>query len=197
MKVLSIDIGLYHMGMVCATLYDDYTIQEIHDCDLINISIGCSILFCNLEHGNNICDYMTHFFKNYEEVLDETDIILVEQQPPTGFVAIQELIRYKYRDKTHVVSPRSVHCHFGIQHLDYDSRKNASINYANVFLSGFKNYTFQERKHDISDAYCQMVYWCFEKNREWVDSEIRKKNLNDFDGIIKKLSSFAFEDSTF
>jgi hypothetical protein len=193
MKVLSIDVGLYHMGLVVATLNDDMTVEKIHDCDLVDITTGCGLVGCQLEHGRNICDYMSHFFQNYNEVLEETDIILIEQQPPMGFVAIQELVRFNYRSKTKVISPRTVHCHFGIQHLDYERRKLASEDIARHWLSEFKNYTFQERKHDMADAYCQLKWWSSNMNKQWIDKSLREKANCDFSTIISHMESLAFD----
>ena len=192
LKVFSIDIGLYHLGMVLATLNQDGTIDEIHDCDLIDITIGCSTIGCQLHHEKNIADYMSHFFANYHESLEEADVILVEQQPPGGFISIQELIRFQFRDKTITVNPRSVHCHFDIGYLDYEKRKKASELIANSALCGFKNYSFQERKHDISDAYCQLRYWSVLKQREYFERKSKEEYERDFGGIIKDLEMFRF-----
>lgn len=193
MKILSIDIGIINLGIVAAELNDDYTLNEIHDCDLIDITSGCRLNNCNLHHESCIADYMAHFFEEYKESLEEADIILIEQQPPGGLIVVQELIRYQFREKTISICPRSVHCFYGISHLDYEKRKIASENIASKKLDKFKNFTFQERKHDISDAYCQLFYWITKKNKEFRKMEEEAQMKKSFKGIIKSMESFRFD----
>lgn len=193
MKIISIDIGLINLGIIAAELNEDYTLKKIHDCDLVDITSGCRLNNCNLSHDNCIADYMSHFFEEYKESLEEADIILIEQQPPGGLIAIQELIRYQFRKKTISISPRSVHCFLNINHLDYEKRKKASTDIAIKKLNGFKNFMFQERKHDMSDAYCQLFYWIHKKNKEYRKMEEDAQIKKDFSGIIKSMESFKFD----
>lgn len=195
MKLISIDIGILHLGLVAAEINEDYTIKEIHDCDLVDITSGCRLQNCKLHHDSCITDYMLHFFEEYREPLEEAELILVEQQPPGGLIAVQELIRFRYREKVMMLSPRSIHCHFGIQHLDYEKRKLSTERMAERELHRFKNYTFQERKHDIADAYCQLVYWSQIKNKEYLKMQINKRHRQDFKGLIRSMESFRFDSS--
>lgn len=194
-KVISIDIGIYHLGLVAAELNPDYTIHQIHDVDLIDITTGCKLgEQCNLEHGSNIADYMSHFFVYYQQPLQEADVILVEQQPPSGLVAVQELIRFQYRQKTQVVSPRSMHVHFDIGYLDYEARKRATQKIADGPLSQFKSYVFQERRHDISDAYCQLLFWSQLQNATYNKEQQKQDYLDNYQGVIQKMESFRFDE---
>jgi hypothetical protein len=58
-----------------------------------------------LYHDKIICDYMTHLFKKFKSVFDSVDQILIERQPPTGLVAVEELIMREYRNKSKLISP--------------------------------------------------------------------------------------------
>lgn len=188
MRVVSIDIGYYHLGLVAAEINTDWTIDRVIDVDLVDITELCNDSDCNLHHEKCVADYMAHFFKRYGDTLEVADKIIIEQQPPTGLTCVQELIRFKYRNKTETVSPRSVHCFLGINSLDYDLRKTNTVQYANEALSGFRNYVFQSRKHDIADSYCQLVYWLHVKSNEYH----RRESLRDYGGLIKSMESLRF-----
>lgn len=188
MRVVSIDIGYYHLGLVAADINSDYTLDRIIDVELVDITELCNDSDCKLHHEKCAADYMTHFFCNYGDVLESADRIVIEQQPPTGLIVIQELIRYQYRNKTETVSPRSVHCYFGINSMDYDLRKTNTVQFANDALSGFRNYVFQSRKHDIADSYCQLIYWLHIKHSEYV----RRESLGDYGTLIRSMESLRF-----
>src|SRR5210317_1078063 len=42
---------------------------------------------------------------------------------PGGFTNIPTLLHYMFRDRVVLVSPVSMHTHFGMRHLDYEQRK--------------------------------------------------------------------------
>jgi hypothetical protein len=191
MQYVSIDIGLFHMAYTYANINEDFTIGDIIDVDLVNIKElckQCKNTNCNFYHDSCICDYMEHFFYTYQSMLDSASVILFEQQPPMGFVSIQELIRHRYRNKAISVSPASMHCHFNIGDLNYEQRKDATDKIAQKWLAGFKNYTFQERRHDISDSLCQLLFYLSSKHREWLIQQERKKITN----IILDLEKFRY-----
>ncbi len=98
MKILAIDIGLIHLAMVAVNLQKNHLEREeviieneIYFCELIDISkliSDCNKSKCDLYHDKIICDYMTHLFKKYKSLFDDADKILIERQPPFGFVAV-------------------------------------------------------------------------------------------------------------
>lgn len=163
--ILSIDIGLHHLGLIGAVIQPapGSKLINIDLCELIDIK-GLSefCVFgkdCTLHHSLCIADYMAHFFKLYETKLDEAEIILIEQQPPMGLIAVQELIVFQYRDKIKMISPTSVHKHFNITGSSYELRKKFTINYANRYLEEFQTYKNMTRKHDVGDAVCILLYY--------------------------------------
>lgn len=195
MNILSIDVGLYHFGYTYIRANDDYTLNKIIDCDLVDITSACKDKFCVLYHDACISDYMSHFFKNYNEMLLESNIILVEQQPPLGFIAIQELIRYKYREKTIMVSPSSVHAHFNIGFLDYNQRKIQTEKYAMGYMSDIKNFVFQNRRHDIADSFCQLMFYLEVQNKLHVKKVYKEAVLNDFKTLVYDMNNLKFDES--
>lgn len=195
MKYVSIDIGIQHMGVVYAEIKNDYTIDFIISCELVDIEQLCKLCTdtdCLLHHSNYISDYMTHFFKKFP-ILETADTILVEQQPPMGWIVIQEIIRFQYREKVISVSPSSVHFHFSINRLNYEQRKKATQDIANKYLIKFDDYKNKERKHDMSDGLCQLVFYLSKKNADWINQ--KKVNLfkNQNKHYIESLKIFEYK----
>ena len=60
-----------------------------------------------------------------------------------------------------LVSPVSMHTHFGMRHLNYDERKERTVS-----IEGEIPY---ERKHDIADALCMIVYYNFRVSVHFFD----------------------------
>jgi hypothetical protein len=60
-----------------------------------------------------------------------------------------------FKEKVLLVSPVSMHVHFGMRHLDYEERKERTVAIAEKYIEGGIPY---ERKHDIADALCMIVF---------------------------------------
>ena len=136
--------------------------EEIFLCELIDItelSNSCSETECKLHHDKIFCDYLAHLFKKYRIEFDQADLILIERQPPQGHVAVQELVMREYRDKSKLVSPRSMLAFFGILQFKYEERKVHTEKIATEYLSGFKNFVFNTRRHDMADCFCIAYYY--------------------------------------
>ena len=161
MNIISIDIGYHNMGLVEAFIDDEYEIhiKGVHKINLTTLPHRkikpCE---CKLHHTNEPADLFAHFVQEYGDSLDAADRVLIERQPPTGLTNIEALILYKYRSKTHLVSPNSMHAHFRIGHLEYESRKERTIEIASGYLDGFEKYKNLERKHDVADAVCMIIF---------------------------------------
>lgn len=174
LNILIIDVGVHHLGMVLARINKDYTGPQIIDINLINITKythnNVSSDKCTLYHEKTFHDWMTHVFIEHT-AFDEADIILVERQPPLGFVVIEQIIFGKYRHKTHLIHPRNVHSFMNITHLDYDGRKEKSEILGKKYLSSeqLQEIMTFERSHDITDGICMLLYWLNKKNKEHRD----------------------------
>ena len=172
-KVLSLDIGIINLGYVYSeiTVTNDnfrpiankvinYNI-EVLSCDKVDItdvkhSIVCRSI-CKLFHDNCIPDYIDHFIQENQEMFDECDTILIERQPITGITNVQDLIFSKFRNKSILVSPNTIHKHFYMSR-DYSVRKIESQQIAKKYLSSNINWINNIRKHDISDALLLLLY---------------------------------------
>lgn len=183
--VLSIDIGIKHLGISVTLLNDDYTIMEIIWIDLINIQEfvhkdGPSRKECKLNHTKTFCDWINHVFQENMILFEKADTILIERQPPMGLVGIEQLIFSRWRNKAVLISPNSMHKFFHIGHYDYEQRKeqttNICVKYLNKYPSLIRKFYYYDRKHDIADSVCMMLFWINKKQTEYQDSQ-RKEQL--------------------
>ena len=160
MKVLSVDIGILNLGLIGATV-ENNEIKKINFCNSINITV-CPLKElgweCKLNHDKTVSNYAEHLF-NLHSWFDDADTIIIERQPLIGIKSLEELILFKYNDKCTLIHPTKVHKYFGYNNLDYKKRKLKSIEMANNYLSEFSIYRECERKHDISDALVQLLWW--------------------------------------
>ena len=139
-----------------------------------------------------MADYMSHFFKNYSNLLNKSDYIVIERQPPMGLISIQELIRYKYRNKSILVSPNSMHCHYTMNDLNYEQRKIRVIKMTEGVLSKFENFKKVVRKHDISDALCIVKYFLFNKHNEYTEQKRLEEWKKQNHKFITNLKQFIY-----
>jgi hypothetical protein len=128
-SILCIDIGVKHLGlaaMICDK--ETYDFREIVGVDLMDITTfphpdGVCKKSCCLKHAKTFADWMEHVFVYYDIIFSKVDKILIERQPPGGFVVVEQLIYSRYRDKCELIAPNSVHKFFKIGMYDYDERK--------------------------------------------------------------------------
>lgn len=184
MYIISIDIGLNNLGIVGAQNSKFHRL-EINLCKKIDIKAlcqYCNIKNCGLYHNLCISDYVSHFLKKYQKYFNMADIILIERQPPNGFISIQEIIVFQYREKIKMISPNSVHKYFDITHYDYSRRKDFVTQYAQKALKDFPDFKNSKRKHDISDAYCMIIFYLHNAKRqtplELLSSSLHQEKIN-------------------
>lgn len=202
MKILSIDVGIIHLALVYAILRPDYlsrleTIieEEIVFCDLIDITqlIYCNDKDCELYHDKIICDYMLHLFKKYRKIFDESDIILIERQPITGLVAVQELILREYRSKSKLISPNAMLNYMGILNIPYEDRKKYTEKFAMNCLGSLKVFIFNQRRHDMADAFCILYYFISLKREDYKNNEKEKEHRFNNKKFIKNMELYLYK----
>lgn len=184
MYIVSIDIGIHNMGTVYLNVNDITWEPEILEVYLDNIQGLCLNCFCNqcpLNHEKCFVDYVDHYLLKYKTIFDNADVIIIERQPPTGFIVIQELILQHYRNKVKIIQPQSVHKFFCISDLNYDQRKEYTTNVAMKYLKTFETFLSSKRKHDISDALCQALYFIStEKEKYETQRAMEQFNISAF-----------------
>lgn len=205
MRIISIDVGILHLGFLEAIVSDLFVSRtelllsdEIIYCELIDITDlvrKCDDKSCELYHDKVICDYMSHLFKKYKSQFDSADVILIERQPLMGLCAIQEIIMLNYRNKSILISPNAMLNFFGILQYEYEIRKTKTVEIATPYLSQFKDFIFNERRHDLADSLCIMYYYLslkrIEHTKKIEDSEDKEK----FDRVYSKMKAFIYNDS--
>ena len=173
--ILCIDIGIVHLGFAGIIFDEEYNFERVFGVDMIDITEfhhpeGVTHETCHLHHTKTFTDWLEHVFWKYEHIFDGVDGIIIERQPPQGLVAIEQLIFSKYRNKCELVSPNSMHKYFGINHMTYERRKEATMNIATYHISDqtvLAEYHSFERKHDIADAICLGLHWLKRKHDKY------------------------------
>ena len=181
--VMSIDIGIHHLGLSMSLLDEEYNLKEITWIDLINITEydhehGLSDEECKLDHTKTFCDWLNHTFQENKGFYEMADYILIERQPPMGFVVIEQLIFSRWREKSILISPNSMHKYFGIGRYDYDQRKECTNIIAKSKITNphlIEQWGFYHRTHDIADSICIMLFWINRKHEEYMKEERRKR----------------------
>jgi hypothetical protein len=160
MKVLAIDIGFNNMGLVLAECVKT-PIVEVEFIKKVNLDDYKYI------YSNDFVDLIPLFVDDHKEIFDKADRILIERQPPQGFTNIEILLHYMFKDKVMLISPHTLHAHFGIGHLNYEERKERMVNMMAKYID--LDTIPYERKHDIADAYGMLLYYNFKTSVHFLD----------------------------
>ena len=151
MKVLAIDIGYHNMGLVLAECGKGPKVT-------VTFLKKVSLEDYKYIYSNDFVDLIPLFVDDHKHIFEEADTILIERQPPGGFTNIEILLHYMFKDKVVLISPVSMHTHFGMKHLNYEERKERTVSIMENYIHEEIPY---ERKHDIADALCMIVYHNF------------------------------------
>lgn len=164
MLITSIDVGLIHLGLVSAHYNEKkHKITKIKHCELINLTkmaTYCKRNKCPYrdKKSKSVSHYLWHMFKKYKPLFGMSNIILLERQPHVGFTNVEQIFQYQFPDKSILINPRSMHKFLKIGDLDYEERKEATTKIANKYLGKLPNFKKNERKHDMSDAMCMILF---------------------------------------
>ena len=183
-SILCIDIGVKHLGlaaMICDK--ETYDFREVVGVDLMDITTfphpdGVCKKSCCLNHAKTFADWMEHVFVYYDIIFSKVDKILIERQPPGGFVVVEQLIYSRYRDKCELIAPNSVHKFFKIGMYDYDERKEKVEEIARKKISNpsvLAEFESFERKHDMADAICFGIFWLSKQHTQYLEEENIKR----------------------
>ena len=188
MLYTAIDVGYKNLGLIqvelnqTATAVVSTTFMKKIDISRIRCNHNCGI-----PHTNETVDHVSHFIQEYQDILHSADVILMERQPPGGLTNIEALLFFVFRNKMKLISPNSVHCHFGFGHLDYEQRKERVVSIAS------KHITLPDitRKHDIADAFCMILYEVQKNQLKFKrDEEIKRLPFDKYrfnaDGVVRE-----------
>lgn len=167
---LCIDVGIVNLGLSLITADFQYRFKNVVGVDLVDITIfRCDKKKCHLKHDKTFVDWVNHLLQHFEIVFKQVNHIIIERQPPSGLVAVEQLIMNKYRNKTSLVHPSSMHKYFNINNCNYDERKRRSqkIAESNMKIDYVKSdYLKHKRKHDIADSICLGLFWLNQIRKE-------------------------------
>jgi len=182
MIVVAIDVGILNLGLVhllCDSEFKMQTIITAKKVDITRLTHNVvSAEECQLPHTNLISDRVNHFCQEHGDMLDAADHILIEKQPFTGLNDVEALLHSKYRSKAELIYPRSMHKHFRIGHLDYEGRKERTVQLAEKYVGHTDMWMKNDRKHDIADAMCIFLFWAHQRRDEQKQERHREKMLN-------------------
>ena len=175
MKIVGIDIGYYNIGLVLAECTGAHVeILYIRKVDLTDFKTRDAPELSDMIHG---------FVTEHSDIFCQADQILIERQPPGGISSVEVLLHYIFRHKAILISPVSMHKHFGIGHLEYEQRKERTELIASKYIKESQYYERLERKHDIADALCMILFQNYKNGTQF------KKKTIEHGGLF---SEFAF-----
>lgn len=203
--VISIDVGITHLGVSLGIVDEAFHLIQLEWVNMIDITkytheFDLYEKECNVDHSSRyFADWLQHFFLEYETLLELSDFILVEKQPPQGLVVIEQLFLFKYRNKCHLVHPRSMHSFFYIgsscynEEDAYEQRKKKTQVIAEKNVKWHPRaidfYSKLKRKHDVTDSICLMLYWLYNRNKVYT----REKNIERISNIKFRNNLSALE----
>lgn len=178
MKIISIDVGYSSLGLVCVVADNDYTLRRVNFAQKIDLRDIACVPGCTLRHSQNVVDRIAHFVQYYQHQFDDADTVLIEVQPLGGIRDVQALLYATFRQKAVLISPCSMHRHFGFPVGDYEGRKELSVELARPHLNHLASFRALYRKHDVADALCLALFWIQKKHKEWSEQQrlIDKQN---------------------
>ena len=184
MKIASIDVGIKNLALTVTLCNADHTGALFADTvvfcqkiDVVQLVQQCERKNCSLQHTNMLADRMAHFTQQFGNVIRECQVLLIEQQPITGLTGVEQLIAHAFRDRAKLISPRAMHKHFGVQHLDYEDRKRGAEAIACELLRDCEYYQGLERKHDVADAMCMTLFY-LHMERERLHAQLEKIRID-------------------
>ena len=176
MFVLGIDVGIINLGLCLLECNDNYKAQRLISWKHIDITFmrhnTVTRHNCSLGHSNCIYDRIQHVIQEERDMFHTADFIIIEQQPPCGHVAVEQLFFAHFRYKAHLVSPVSMHKTYGMRGLDYNDRKEHAQHFfenSTIVEDDVKtNLCNRERSHDVYDAYMIAEFWLLKKRQEYI-----------------------------
>lgn len=165
-RILSIDIGYHNLALVVANCHDTNICVEYVE--------KVSLEDYKYIYSNDIVDLVPLMIERRKSIFDSVDQIIIERQPPGGFTNIEVLIHYIFKYKTSLISPNAMHSYFGFDNLNYEQRKERTEKIAQRYLEDNEYYMNLDRKHDIADAVCMLIY------QNYINSmKYKKKKLEE------------------
>lgn len=208
MFVLGIDVGIINLGLCLLECDDNYNARGLTSWKHIDITYmrhnkvkRCK---CTLGHSNCIHDRIQHVLQEEADIFNSADFMIIEQQPPFGHVAVEQLIFAQFRSKAHLVSPVSMHKTYGMRSLDYNERKEYTRQFfekSPIIQDDVKTTLCgRDRSHDVYDAYMIAEFWLLKKRQDRPAfghrSRSEVKSVEQCSTVEDFLAQFAYQTSS-
>lgn len=123
-------------------------------------------------------DLVYDFITASKDVFDLADAVVIEIQMVAKFKVIQTAFQCFFWPKSHLISPRSVRCHFKISTGNYAKNKKASVTKIPELDIPAKNKQWFERfekskRDDVADAILLALY--YSQKGKTIKSKKRKR----------------------
>ena len=163
---LGVDVGINNLALVKALINISNNSCKVLDATCVDLTImkhkrvpKCN---CILYHSNDAYDRVQHMLQEMgPEWFEPAARILIERQPITGLVHIEQLLYGEFRNRASLISPNKMHTWLGISHLPYEQRKEKTVEMATPYLNDMDKshvWNMRERKHDMADALCLILF---------------------------------------
>ena len=191
MLVLGVDVGIINLGLCLVETDDFYQSKTLNAWKHIDITVmrhnRVPRHTCVLSHTNCLCDRLKHVFQEEIELFNSADVIVIEQQPPCGHIAVEQLILSEFRQKACLVSPVSMQKSFDMRRLTYEERKTQAqriFNESRIVPFEVKDLlSKRERSHDVYDAFLIAEYWLRVKRQSVKPLACIQRDQYDFIGL--------------
>jgi hypothetical protein len=161
MIYVSIDVGILNLALIKADV-EEFKIKNIIESHVVNLNElthkHVSREKCTLYHSNDVYDKIEHMLQEYASVFEGATHVLIERQPISGLVHVEQLLFGKFRSMARLVSPNAMHHWMGINHLTYEQRKIETTRVAKPYLDIFPVWVNATRVHDMADSLCILLY---------------------------------------
>jgi len=169
MIIVAIDPGIRNLGW---SVYDDTKGQFI--------SFGRYDLLKDQPKAKHTKypDLVYDFVTASKDVFDRADAVVIEIQMTAKFKVIQTAFQCFFWSKSHLISPRSMRCHFKISTGNYAKNKKASVTKIPELDIPVKNKQWFERcdkakRDDVADAMLLGLYYA-QKGQQQTKKRKRK-----------------------
>lgn len=187
---VGIDVGLANLAVVKANVNIVENTLELEKCMCVDLTRALphnrvNLQDCKLFHTKDAYDRVAHFLQEYEQEWMSPDVtkIFIERQPITGLVHVEQLLFGHFRNRAELVSPNAMHKWLNINHLTYEQRKQRTVEHTESYFAALYsvNYYGRERKHDMADALCLLLYKLHLENEKVRKSMVLKTSFVDFE----------------
>lgn len=184
LTIASFDVGIVNLALVVVQV-EDWTVTRV-----VHLDVSDTTKFehnrvhyddCVLGHTKTTTDRVNHFVQERLHLLQAADKVLIERQPIQGLTDVEQVLFMLFRHKAELVSPNSMHKYFQINHLTYEWRKVKTTEIADASFQhlNFPRYHRLQRRHDIADAWCLLLYWLQSQAQQELPRKTRPQSVAD------------------